>query len=93
MAATARLSAVMNISSAGSPRRRPAAKMMVQSATTAMASLRPSMDKRCCSGDGDPGSSRSMAAMRPSSVRMPVATTIPVPRPVTTVVPLKLMPV
>ena len=91
IAATARLSAVMNISSTGSPRSSPAAKMMVQSATTAIASLRPSTARRCWSGDGDSGSSRSMAAMRPSSVRMPVATTTPAPRPVTTVVPLKLM--
>ena len=91
MAATARLRAVMNISRMGSPRTSPAVKMMMQTMATVTAKRRPRTARRCCSGVADSDSSRKSVAMRPSSVRMPVATTTPQPRPVATVVPLKLM--
>ena len=80
MAATARLTAVSNISSGDSPRIQPATKTMAQMASTATARWRPKRASRFCSGVL-PDSPDSSAAMRPSSVFMPVATTRPRARP------------
>ena len=80
MAATARLTAVSSIVSGGSPRSQPATKMMAQIASTTSARLWPKRARRFCSGVL-PDSPDSNAAILPSSVCMPVATTSPRARP------------
>ena len=66
----------------------PAAKTMTQMTRTARAILRPKMDSRLWRGVFTSSSSCSMVAILPSSVLIPVATTIPEPLPAETVVPL-----
>ncbi len=56
--------------------------------SAAMASLRPKSARRFWSGVFTSPSSDSSAAILPSSVCMPVPTTIPRPRPYAIVVPL-----
>ena len=73
---------------AGSPRASPTISMTAQMPITINPSRRPNSPRRCCIGVLDPTAVSSMPATRPSSVRIPVATTMPRPRPWTAVVPL-----
>ncbi len=88
MAATARLTAVRNMSSGGSPRTRPTAKTMMQIARTATARRWPNRARRRCKGVFTSPASCSSVAILPNSVCMPVATATPAPRPYVTIVPL-----
>ena len=81
IAATASETAVSSISSGDSPRSRPTANTMAQIASTAYAMFLPKATRRFCSGVFPSSSPWSIAAIRPSSVCIPVATTTPVPRP------------
>ena len=81
MAATARLTAVRNMSSGGSPRRSPTPNTMAQMARTATARRRPNRASRFWSGVLTSSASWSSVAILPNSVAMPVATTTPRPRP------------
>ncbi len=81
MAATARLTAVRNMSTSGSPRRIPAAKTTAQMPSATRASSRPNCASRRCSGVCPSMPDWRRVAMRPSSVAMPVATTMPRARP------------
>ena len=91
IAATARLTAVRNMIPAGSPRASPTISMTAQMPITINPSRRPNSPSRCCIGVLDPTAVSSMPATSPSSVRIPVATTMPRPRPWTAVVPLNAM--
>ena len=87
-AATARLTAVRNISAIGSPRSTPSTKTSPQMPTAASDSCRPNRASRFCSGVRTSSVVASSVAILPSSVAMPVATTRPRPRPWVTMVPL-----
>jgi hypothetical protein len=91
MAATARLTAVRNIWSAGLPRATPAANTSAHTTSAATVIRRPSIESRRCSGVGPGGSACSNSATRPSLVAIPVATTTPRLRPPVTAVPRKAM--
>ena len=81
IAATARLTAVRNMTSIGSPRNTPNRNTTPHRTSAAIASLRPKSARRFWSGVFTSVSSASSAAILPSSVCMPVPTTIPRPRP------------
>ena len=81
MAATASDTAVMNISRTGIWLKRPMMKMMMQMASAKKPSCLPSCHNLRCSGVAVSSSAPSMAAMRPISVDIPVATTTAVPVP------------
>lgn len=89
IAATARLTTVMSISSTGSPRRRPATNTRAQIPSAPTARRRPKPASRFWSGVLTSAVSWSIAAIFPTSVAMPVATATPRPRPYVTTVPLK----
>ena len=71
IAATARLTAVRNISAGGSPRSNPATNTIAQIPSTAQASRAPKRASRFCSGVFTSCALSSRRAMRPSSVSMP----------------------
>ena len=91
IAATAKLTAVRNIRTSGSPRATPTANTMPQIPSAARARYRPNCANRFCSGVFTSTRSSNNSAMRPNSVCIPVATTIPRPRPYVTSVPLNAM--
>ena len=87
MAATASEMEVSSSVITSPPRHQPIPKSAAQITSTASATTLPKAAMRFCNGVAPvPWSSR--LAMRPISVRMPVATTTPSPRPFTTTVPL-----
>ncbi len=86
--ATATLIAVSTRSVADSPLRAPISTTRPATTTPARASCLPTLSSRCWSGVASLSTSWSRPAMRPSSVCMPVATTMPTPRPAATWVPL-----
>ena len=81
IAATAKETAVKNISSMPLPYSRPTPKMTIQMPMAAMASTLPSFASFICNGVGLVFSLISISAIRPTSVFIPVSTTIPEPRP------------
>ena len=89
MAATASERAVRNMRSGSSPRSIPTPKNTAHSPRTAPASRWPKRPSRRWRGVRPSSSSRSSVAILPSSVRIPVATTRPTPRPFETSVPSK----
>ncbi len=92
IAATARLTAVRSMIGTGSPRSQPRPKTRAQIASAASANRRPSTPSRRWSGVAGASAPRSSAAMRPSSVRGPVSSTTPRPRPRATTVPFHAWP-
>ncbi len=91
IAATARLTAVRNIKRGASPLKSPVVKTIAHITITVIPSLCPNFDSLFCRGVRTSSSSCSKEAIFPSSVFIPVETTMPVPRPYDTVVPLKAM--
>ena len=87
IAATARLTAVMNISSASSPRAIPAMKTIHADPERDDCDARPKDASRRCSGVFTSPAVSSIVAIFPNSVAMPVATATR-PRPYVTTVPL-----
>ncbi len=85
--ATATLMAVSTRSVTASPEIAPITTTASATATPRSASCLPTRSKRRCSGVCSDSTSCSIVAMRPSSVRIPVATTTPSPRPAATCVP------
>lgn len=85
-AATARLTAVSSISSKDCPLTRPRPITRAHRTTAPIARYLDSWVIRCCSGVGR-CCGRNMPAIRPSSLRAPVAVTRARPRPWTTIVP------
>ncbi len=81
MAATARLTAVRNITDTSSPRATPATNTTAQITTEAAASRRPSTASRFWSGVLGAWWALSSPATWPSSVAIPVATARPRARP------------
>ncbi len=80
-AATARLTAMMNISSGGTPRSQPTRKTTPQMANVPQPSAFPSWFNRLCSGVSSCCTDCSIVAISPICVSMPVLTTAPRPRP------------
>ncbi len=87
MTATATLIAVRTRSVADSPAIAPITTTASATRTPSAASCLPTRSRRTWSGVGSDSTPCSKAAMWPSSVRMPVATTMPTPRPAETCVP------
>jgi hypothetical protein len=87
MTATATLMAVRTRSVADSPAIAPITTTASATTTPSSASCLPTRSRRCCSGVGSDSTSWRSVAMWPSSVRIPVATTTPRPRPAATCVP------
>ncbi|OQA08075.1 MAG: hypothetical protein BWY65_01625 [Firmicutes bacterium ADurb.Bin373] len=90
-AATARLIATMNISSKFSPRHSPIINTRTTIDAAAIPSVFPSLPNLCCKGVDSGTESSSSRAIRPSSVFIPVSTTMALPRPLVMVVPMKSM--
>ena len=80
-AATARLTAIRNISVVSPPRQIPTLKTMPQTSRAPMASHLPSSAMRRCSGVLSSVMVCNRSAMLPSSVCIPVVTTTALPRP------------
>ncbi len=89
MAATARLTAVMNISTRSLPLRRPKTKIKAQIPIATSPKVLPKTAKRFCRGVSTSGDSWMSWAILPISVFMPVAVTAIFPRPYVTIVLLK----
>jgi hypothetical protein len=87
MAATARAMPVSSTVSQGAPLTAAAAATTPDIAIVSQASLRPSASSRRSSGVGSSSIALTSVPMRPSSVRVPVATTTASPVPLATVVP------
>ncbi|OPZ73738.1 MAG: hypothetical protein BWY80_00851 [Firmicutes bacterium ADurb.Bin456] len=88
-AATARLMAIMNISSRSRPRHNPTKKTKITMIPATIPSMPPSLPSLCCRGVAAGTSSSSRPAIRPNWVCMPVSTTRALPRPAVMVVPIK----
>ncbi len=84
MAATARLTAIRNISSGSTRWNRPMMKITKQMASAPMPRVRPTRASRCWSGVCGAAWLPIMRAMRPTCVRIPVSTTRPLPCPAVT---------
>ena len=80
IAATANEILVIIILKTSSPRNHPATKKRIHKNKTSIDNFLPNEAIRCCNGVST-SSSCNIFAMRPNSVCMPVATTIPLPRP------------
>jgi hypothetical protein len=87
MAPTASATAAMNISKADEPRHMPTIKVSTASRPMAISSQLLKTAILCVSGVVRSGASAISCEIRPVSVRSPVATTTPAPRPVIITVP------
>ena len=92
IAATARDTASMSVSSASRPCARPSANNAAHTTSTATPSVRPSESSLRCMGVVTSGPLAMSSAIPPTCVRAPVATTTPVARPATTRVEENAMP-
>ena len=80
--ATAKLTAVINISKACFPCNIPITKITTQIASDAIPKVFPSLFNLCCNGVSDFSVSFKISAIFPTSVFIPVSTTIPFPLPI-----------
>ena len=88
IAATARLTAVRNISRTGSPRNNPTRNIKAQIASTISANRLPKRVRRFCNGVFTERCCCNREAIFPNSVVMPTANVTPMARPRVTCVPL-----
>ncbi len=91
IAATAKATAVKNISKTPSPLIRPVANTTATIIPAARPKILPKESSWRCKGVGSGGVSCNIWAIRPSSVSMPVPTTTALARPPVTIVPIKTM--